>query len=123
MYAEERFRGEGQTRKEMELLQALEERIHIQGEAATRRAENDKVVRVPKLTGKDDIVSYLTMFEWLVMAYEVKREAAHFVGKALEAYAALSMEDSRDYEKVKEVIFRKFDIGSIQGCKERRTGI
>ena len=53
---EERFRKEEQ-RKGMELLQDLVERGHIQGEVATRRAENDKGIRVPKLTEKDDIVS------------------------------------------------------------------
>ena len=50
------------------------------------------------------------------MAYEVKREkwvfklAAHLVGKAQEAYAALSLEESRDYERVKGAILRRFDI-------------
>lgn len=113
---EETFRREEQTRRQMELLQSLVEGIHLQGEAATKRAESSRDVKVPKLTEKDDIVSYLTMFERLMVAYEVKQDkwvfklAAHLVGKAQEAYAALSMEDSRDYEKVKEAILRRFDI-------------
>lgn len=113
---DEIVRREEQTRRQMELLQSLVEGVHLQGVAATRRAENDRDVSVPKLTEKDDIVSYLTMFERLMVAYEVKREkwvfklAAHLVGKAQEAYAALSIEDARDYVKVKEAILRRFDI-------------
>ena len=41
---------------------------------AKRRVENDKDVKVPKLTEQDDIVSYLTMFERLMNAFEVKKE-------------------------------------------------
>lgn len=107
---------EEQTRRQMEVLQTLVHGIQQQGEAATKRAENDRDVKIPKLTEKDDIVSYLTMFERLMGAYEVKKEkwvfklAAHLVGKAQEAYAALSTEDARSYEKVKEAILRRFDI-------------
>ena len=53
---------------------------------------------MPKLTEEDDIVSYLTMFERLMIAYEVSQDrwvyklAANLVCKAQEAYAALSLE-------------------------------
>ena len=67
------FREE-QNRRQLELLQSLVEGVQLQGEAATKRAENDRDVKVPKLTENDDIVSYLTMFERLMVAYEVKRE-------------------------------------------------
>ena len=67
---EEIFRKEEPSRRQMELLQSLVDGVHLQGVAATRRAESDKDVRVPKLTEKDDIVSYLTMFERLMVAYE-----------------------------------------------------
>lgn len=68
-------------------------------------------MRIPKLTEKDDIVSYLTMFERLMLAYEVKREkwvfklAAHLVGKAQEAYAALSEKWFRGGEASQEDTF------------------
>ena len=107
---------EEQTRMQMEVLQSLVQGIQLQGEAANKRAENDRDVKVPKLTEKDDIVSYLTMFERLMLAYKVKKDkwafklAAHLVGKAQEAYAALSIEDARSYEKVKEAILQRFDI-------------
>ena len=105
---------EEQTRMQMEVLQSLVQGIQLQGEAANKRAENDRDVKVPKLTEKDDIVSYLTMFERLMLAYKVKKDkwafklAAHLVGKAQEAYA--SIEDAKSYEKVKEAILQRFDI-------------
>ena len=71
---EEMFRKEEQSRRQMEILQSLVDGVHLQGVAATRWAESDKDVRVPKLTEKDDIVSYLTTFERLMVAYEVNEE-------------------------------------------------
>ena len=50
------------------------EGVQLQGEAAKRRAESDKDVKVAKLTEEDDIVSYLTMYERVMVAFEVKRE-------------------------------------------------
>ena len=62
---EEMLRREEQTQRQMEILQTLVEGVQMQGEAATRRAEKEKDVRVPKLTEEDDIVAYLTTFERL----------------------------------------------------------
>ena len=69
-----------------------------------------------KLTEDDDIVAYFTTFERLMSAYEVKREhwvfklAPNLVGKAQQAYAALSAVDASDYGKLKEAILQRFDI-------------
>ena len=49
-------------------------------------------------------------------AYEVKRErwafklASQLVGKAQQAYAAMSAEDASDYDKLKKAILRRYDI-------------
>ena len=62
--------------------------VHLQGEVARRRAESDKDVKVPRLSEQDNIVSYLTMFERLMAAFEINRErwafklAASLSGKA-----------------------------------------
>ena len=58
----------------MQVLQFLMEGVHLQGEVAKRKAESDKDVRVPRLTEQDDVVSYLTMFERLMAAFEVRKE-------------------------------------------------
>ena len=75
----------------MEVLQSLVCGVQLQGEAAVKRAEGDKDVKVPKLTEEDDIVAYITTFERLMTAYEIKQErwvfklASNLVGKAQQA--------------------------------------
>ena len=114
-HAEEMLR-EVQTRRQMKVLQALVEGVQIQGEAANSRAERDKDVCVPNLTDEDDIVTYLTMFEQLMEAYEVRKEhwvhwafelVSFLVSKARSAYAAMS---TASYEKFKEAILQRYDI-------------
>jgi len=67
-------------------------------------------------TEDDNIEAYLTTFERLMAAYEVKRErwafklAPQLVGKAQQAYAAMSADDAADYDKLKKAILRRYDI-------------
>ena len=113
---EETSRREEQVYQQMQVLQALVEGVQLQGEAMKRRADNDKEVKVAKLTDQDDIVSYLTTFERLMTAYEVKRERWAFKiapclsGKAQKAYASLSVADASKYDQLKEAILRCCDI-------------
>ena len=125
-YEEEKRRRENEdarreelTLRQMAVLQSLVEGVHLQGEAASRRAQvqdDSKEVKVPKLTEQDDIVSYITMFERLMTAFEIKYEkwafklASHLSGKAQQAYAALSVDDAGDFEKLKNAILRRYDI-------------
>ena len=68
----------------MLLLQALVEGVKKQGEVA-------------KMRENDDIEAYLTTFEWLMVAYQVKKDkwafklAPQLVGKAQQAYVGLSV--------------------------------
>ena len=93
---EEIAKHEEYNQKQMELLQTLVRGVQLQGEIASKRVEVDKDVKVPKLTENDDIVAYLTTFERLMTAYEVKRErwvfklVSNLIGKAQQAYAGLS---------------------------------
>lgn len=63
---------------------------------------------------EDDIVAYITMFERLMVAYEVKKErwtfklAPNLVGKAQQASAGLSTADAGDYDKLKEAILQRY---------------
>ena len=113
---EESARREEYNRRQMEILQSLVQGVQMQGEAVSKRVDGDKDVKVPKLTEEDDIVAYLTTFERLMTAYEVKRErwvfklASNLTGKAQQAYAGLSTEDASNYEKLKEAILQRYDI-------------
>ena len=121
---EELQRRDRNNEKQMELLQLMVQGVQLQGEAAVRRAEQDKDVKLPKLTESDDIVAYLTTFERVMKAYEVKEErwvfklATNLVGKAQQAYAALGPEDAGSYKAVKEAILRRYDI--TEECYRQR---
>eukprot|EP00731_Ephydatia_muelleri_P001970 Em0001g1970a len=75
-------------------------------------------------TEQDDIESYLTTFEQIMRAYEVKDErwavkiAPQLTGKAQQAYAAMKAEDAGNYQLVKEAILRRYDI-SEQTYRQR----
>ena len=56
---EDLMKREEESMKQMLLLQALVEGMKKQGEAAVRKAESDKDVKVKKLTENDDIEAYL----------------------------------------------------------------
>ena len=103
---EDMARREEYNRRQMEVLQSLVHGVQLQGEAATKRADGEKDVKVPKLTEEDDIVAYLTTFERLMAAYEVRQNrwvfklASNLVGKAQLTYAGLSTEDAGNYDKI-----------------------
>ena len=55
---EELAKREEETRTQMSLLQSLIEGVKRHSEAAVRKAENDKNVKVAKLTENDDMEAY-----------------------------------------------------------------
>ena len=113
---EEMAKREEETRQQMELLRGLLEGVQKQSEATLLRAEQDKDVKVAKLTSEDDIEAYLTTFERLMKAHNVKKErwiyklTPHLTGKAQQAYVAISQADAEDYDKVKAAILRRYDV-------------
>ena len=58
----------------------------------------------------------MTTFERSMEAHEIERGkwpvllGPQLTGKAQQAYAALSRKDSKDFTKVKEAIFKRYDI-------------
>lgn len=72
--------------------------------------------KVPKFTEKDDIDVYLCSFERLATVHGWERStwatrlAANLSGKALEAFARMSAEDSNDYDKVKGAILSRYEL-------------
>ena len=76
---EKSARHEEQTFEQMRVQRALVEGVQFQGEAMKKQADSVKDVMVAKLTKQDDIVSYLTTFEKLMIAFEVKREMSNLL--------------------------------------------
>jgi site-specific recombinase len=104
---EDTARREEQTFQQMQVLQALVEGMQLQGETLKKQqTEGGKEVKIAKLTELDGFVSYLTTFERLMTAFEVKRErwafrlAPSLSGKAQKAYAALSVADASVYDRL-----------------------
>ena len=75
-----------------------------------------KVPKVPKFTDQDDIDVYLCSFEWLATFHGwdrgtwATRLAANLSGKALEAFARMSAEDSSDYDQVRSAILSRYEL-------------
>jgi len=113
---EEAARCDEAIQQQMDVLRELVEGVRQQGDTAARKAEHDKDVKVSKLTQDDDIEAYLLTFERLMQAYEIKPErwafklAPQLVGKAQQAYAALTPEAAADYEQLKKAILRRYDV-------------
>jgi len=73
-------------------------------------------LKLMKLTESDNIEAFLTTFERAVEVHGVERckraavLAPQLTGKARLAYAAMTDEDARDYERVKAAIFQQYNI-------------
>ena len=112
---EEVAKREEETRQQMELLRGLLEGVQKQSEATMLQVDH-KDVKVAKLTSEDDIEAYLTTFERLMKAHNVKKDrwtyklTPHLTGKAQQAYVAMAQADAEDYEKVKAAILRRYDV-------------
>ena len=108
-----------QVMEQMDMLRQLVEDTR-RDRTDEARAPSIKILegegKLVKLTEQDDIEAYLTTFERVMRAYEVKEErwavklAPQLTGKAQQAYAAMKTEDAGRYEKLKEVILRRYDI-------------
>uniref|UniRef100_A0A1X7TE33 Retrotransposon gag domain-containing protein n=1 Tax=Amphimedon queenslandica TaxID=400682 RepID=A0A1X7TE33_AMPQE len=118
---EERQRYEELRQKEEDRRQEREE-DHLRYEELIRSLTEKKkdvgpeTLKLTKLGELDDIKAFLTAFERAVNAHNVDQKdwaamlAPQLTGKALKAYAAMANADAKDYMKVKEAIFRRYDI-------------
>ena len=96
---------------------------HGRGRSGTRVAEVNQVY----LTESEDVEAFLTAFERAVEAHGVEKAkwavllAPQLTGKALQAYAAMGNTDAKEYEKVKEAIFSRYDINEETYRRRFRT--
>ncbi|KAL5496656.1 hypothetical protein EMCRGX_G012989 [Ephydatia muelleri] len=122
-----------QMRKQMEMLRKVTEESRRPEESRTRPMEGE--AKFVKLTEQDDIESYLTTFERIMRACEVKEErwtmkiAPQLTGKAQQArrprmLATINWQQFRDAVMKKDETLSKFNVHltdlfleRIKGCK------
>ncbi len=113
--AEDASRRDDTFRVQLDVLSGLVKGVHLQGEAAKKRAKASEV-QLAKLEASDDIEAYLKVFEKVMSTHETPQEqwalrlAPLLTGKAQLAYAALTLDDSSNYELVKQAILKRYDI-------------
>ena len=118
---EQQEEREQEKRRYERHLQEQENRFEqlVQGltERRPRRVEvGPESLKLTKLAEGDDIEAFLTTFERAVEAHGVDRDkraailAPQLTGKARLAYAAMTDDDARDYDRVKAAIFQRYDI-------------
>ena len=77
---------------------------------------NGPQVKLVPLTTQDDIESYLVTFERIMEAYKVPKEqwtyylAPQLTGKAQQAFAALSLDESKTYDGVKTAVLLRYGV-------------
>ena len=81
------------------------------------------------MTEKDDIEAYLTTFERLMKAYDIKEErwsfklAPQLIGKAQQAYAAMPPDEAKVYANLKDAILRRYDINEESYRQRFRSAV
>ena len=110
-YAEEGERRTAEMQRQVERLQEM-----VSEHAASRPRGEGEPVKLTRLSDGDDIEAYLTTFERIMEAHEVRSDrwsfklAPQLTGKAQQAYAALPPDDARSYEALKAAILRRYNI-------------
>ena len=128
MLVQERADRQKEEAKHRELMEKREEDLQRQIQLLTELVNkkdrdppaNDHrdQVKLTKLGGGDDIESYITTFERMMVAYEVPKErwiyklAPNLTGRAQQAYTGLTIEEAGNYETMKRSILDRYDINS-----------
>ena len=111
-----RRREEERARRSEEIMRTLTASLAEREPRRPRTEFGVDLLKLTKLTLSDDIEAFMTTFERSTEAHEIERVkwlvllAPQLTGKAQQAYAALSSEDSKNFTKVKEAIFKRYDI-------------
>jgi hypothetical protein len=108
---------QGCQRELMERMREQQERGCIAAEEARRAAKFPKPL-LQKFTEKDDVESYLDMFERVASQQEWPKEtwatqlAGLLSGDALDSYSAFAPASAKDYDSVKAAILKRYDVSA-----------
>ena len=105
-----------QMREQVDILRRIVESRWVDEERPpATRTTSESEAKLVKLSEQDDVESYLTTFEHIMRAYEVKEErwavklAPQLTGKAQQAYTARKV-DAGTYQQLKEATLRRYNI-------------
>ena len=114
--AEERKMAHEREAEERKMVHERDmKQLELQGQRQPRDIGAPPVM-FPKYSEGEDIDLFLRTFEKLCNTYKVAEEsktarlASLLCGKALEAYSRLGVEESRDYNAVKNAILRRYNL-------------
>ena len=114
--AEEKRHKEEMEARRKESQEQIEMMKKLIDAAPGSRGGRAELMKIPTLTENEDVEAYLTTFERIMTIQRVEEAlwipwlAPQLTGKAQQAFAALTADDSRVYKKVKEAILRRYDI-------------
>ena len=122
MLLEDRRQREEETERRLrEMQQHVDSLLRVvekttSGSGLGAGGSHESEAKVSKLTEADDIEAYLTTFERLMGAFSVPKErwvfklAPQLTGKAQQAYAALDLDKTTDYDQVKSAILKRYNV-------------
>ena len=120
------------TERQLELLNARREVSDLSSEVSSVGLDNSSAPRIqlPRLPvfqeSTDDISVYLDRFEKYVMVNDFPKETQAMVlstylkGTALEVFHRLSAEESKDYEKLKAALLKRYQVTADHSRKQFR---
>ena len=120
--AAERRQWEEETERRLrEMQQHVDSLLRVVEKTTSRLGlgaggSHESEAKVSKFTEADDIEAYLTTFERLMGAFSVSKErwvfklAPQLTGKAQQAYAALDLTQTTDYDQVKSAILKRYNV-------------
>ena len=116
---EDSLRREKEMQEKMNSMQTRMESLMKLVETSSKKEVSppkELSVKLVPLTEKDDIESYLVMFERIMEAHkiDIKRWtqflAPNLTGKAQQAFAALPAEEAAKYKELKGALLTRYDI-------------
>ena len=116
-----------EMREQMELLKQMvvESNKRENPDPKSQAAEN--TLKLTRLSDQDDVEAYLTTFERMMVAYEIKEArwafklAPQLTGKAQQAYATMPSAKAGDYQELKKAILVRYDINEETYRQRFRT--
>ena len=118
---------EGRARRSQELMRTIDASLVERKPRRTRHEFRVALLKLTKLTLPDDIEAFMTTFQRSMEAHETECGkwslllGPQLTGKAQQAYAAIRSKQSKDFTKLKDAMFKRYDINEEMYCQRFRA--